>query len=100
MFKILNIVLLINFLFSESKIVASDGNIDDRFGKAVFITDQWLAVGANRDDDNASNSGSVYLYKYIEDIIQEEYKITSFSLFFFIISIAFLEILILLLQTC
>ena len=75
MLKILNIIILINFLFSESKIIASDGDIDDRFGKAVSITNEWLAVGANRDDDVALNSGSVYLYKYNDDQIRTVKKV-------------------------
>ena len=51
---------------AESKIIASDGNDDDRFGKAVSISSDWIAIGANRDDDNGINSGSVYIYRYDE----------------------------------
>ena len=56
-------IFLLSFIVADSKIVASDGNLDDRFGKAVSLSENWLAVGANRDDDNGSNSGSVYVYK-------------------------------------
>ena len=66
-------IFLLSFIVADSKIVASDGNLDDRFGKAVSLSEDWLAVGANRDDDNGSNSGSVYVYKYEQTQILEEY---------------------------
>ena len=72
-------IFLLSFVIADSKIVASDGNLDDRFGKAVSLSDNWLAVGANRDDDNGSNSGSVYVYKYEQTQILEEYKILAFD---------------------
>ena len=72
-------ILCFSMLVAEEKIIPSDGNIDDRFGKAVSITESWLAIGANRDDDTATNSGSVYLYKYENNTILDEYKITSFD---------------------
>ncbi len=72
-------IFLLSFIVADSKIVASDGNFDDRFGKAVSLSDNWLAIGANRDDDNGSNSGSVYVYRYEETQILEEYKILAFD---------------------
>jgi len=72
-------IFLLSFIVADSKIVASDGNLDDRFGKAVSLSENWLAVGANRDDDNGSNSGSVYVYRYEQTQILEEYKILAFD---------------------
>ena len=72
-------ILLFSFITTDSKIVASDGNLDDRFGKSVSLSENWLAIGANRDDDNGSNSGSVYVYRYEQTQILEEYKILAFD---------------------
>ena len=70
----------ISILFSaESKIVAFDGAVDDRFGKAVSLSTNWFAIGANRDDDNGSNSGSVYVYKYENNAILSEQKLVAFD---------------------
>ncbi|EED87062.1 predicted protein, partial [Thalassiosira pseudonana CCMP1335] len=47
----------------EQKIVASDGAEYDNFGEAVAMSGTGhLVVGAPRDDDKGSYSGSVYLY--------------------------------------
>ena len=67
-------IIIASSLIAESKIVASDGQTDDRFGKNVVTTDNWVIVSANRDDDNGLNSGSVYAY-YIDNDNFEEYKI-------------------------
>ena len=61
---ILYIIFSFTLIYSGSKIVASDGDIDDRFGKSVALSNDWLAIGANRDDDSGDNSGSIYLYEY------------------------------------
>ncbi len=46
-----------------TKILASDGAAGDWFGRSVAIEGSTLVVGATYDDDNGSNSGSVYLYR-------------------------------------
>jgi hypothetical protein len=46
-----------------SKLVASDGALNDQFGHAVAATDGMVVVGAIDDDDKGSNSGSVYVYE-------------------------------------
>ncbi len=46
----------------ETKITASDGEPSDYFGRSVAIDGTTLVVGAYRDDDNGSDSGSVYVY--------------------------------------
>ena len=45
------------------KLSASDGESYDYFGKSIAISGDILVVGAFRDNDNANNSGSVYIYE-------------------------------------
>ena len=51
---------------NETKITASDGTAVDCFGKSVALSqDGTIAiVGAPGDDDNGSQSGSVYFYRW------------------------------------
>ncbi|MCH2161082.1 MAG: hypothetical protein MK085_04330 [Phycisphaerales bacterium] len=46
-----------------TKLTASDGAMLDNFGASVSISDDTVAVGANQDDDNGGNSGSVYIFE-------------------------------------
>ena len=46
----------------EVKLTASDGAADDNFGYSVAATDTHIVVGAPSDDDNSTDSGSVYVY--------------------------------------
>ena len=46
-----------------AKLTASDGEVDDRFGVSVGITDSFAIVGAHYDDDNGSQSGSAYIFE-------------------------------------
>jgi len=46
-----------------TKITASDGANDDRFGDSVAVGSGRIVVGAFQDDDNGSNSGSAYIYE-------------------------------------
>ena len=46
----------------EVKITASDGAAGDLFGLTVAIDNNKVIVGASEDDDNGSDSGSVYIY--------------------------------------
>ena len=46
----------------EVKITASDAAANDEFGFAVAIANNKLYVGAPGDDDDGSQSGSVYIY--------------------------------------
>ncbi len=50
----------------ETKIVASDGSADDGFGSLLSMTDDGseIVVGVGADDDNGTNSGSVYIYRW------------------------------------
>ena len=46
----------------DTKLTASDGEIDDWFGKSVSISGYYALIGAWQDDDNGPGSGSAYLY--------------------------------------
>jgi hypothetical protein len=46
-----------------AKITASDGEINDLFGYSVAISADTAIVGAHRDDDNGSSSGSTYVFQ-------------------------------------
>jgi len=74
------ILIFFSVLYCDAKIVAQDGLPDDRFGKAVSLSNDWIAIGANRDDNaNGSNSGSVYVYKYENLNIIEEFHLIPFD---------------------
>jgi hypothetical protein len=45
-----------------AKLTASDGAAGDLFGASVGISGNTAIVGAYRDDDNGTNSGSAYLF--------------------------------------
>lgn len=44
------------------KLIAADGQPEDRFGYSLDMRDGLIAIGAYRDDDNGENSGSVYIF--------------------------------------
>ncbi len=60
-----------------AKRIASDGAVSDLFGSSVSISGEFGLVGAWRDDDNGTDSGSVYVYH--RDGIEwvEETKLTA-----------------------
>ena len=58
----------------ERKITASDGAEFDFFGWSVALDGTTLVVGAYSDDDNAVNSGSVYVYDLTKTIDDEEFE--------------------------
>lgn len=47
----------------SAKLLASDGEENDRFGRAISIDGHYLAIGAARDDDRGKDAGAVYLFK-------------------------------------
>ncbi|MCH2139316.1 MAG: FG-GAP repeat protein, partial [Phycisphaerales bacterium] len=46
----------------QAKLTAEDGVAADRFGKSVSLDGDHVVVGAHREDDNGSNSGSTYIF--------------------------------------
>lgn len=45
-----------------AKLTASDAAATDQFGITVSISDQFILIGANLNDDNGTNSGSAYVF--------------------------------------
>jgi hypothetical protein len=59
---------------------ATDGAADDRFGESVDTNGPLIAVSAPYDDDNGTNSGSVYLFVVNDDdTITEQRKVKPFA---------------------
>ncbi|MFC2014605.1 hypothetical protein ACFLUP_01270 [Chloroflexota bacterium] len=46
----------------DAKLFASDGTANDYFSRDVSIDKKTIIIGASGDDDNGSNSGSVYIF--------------------------------------
>jgi hypothetical protein len=58
-----------------SKLLASDGAASDYFGYSVAISGDTAVIGAYKDDDNADNSGSAYIFRYNGSSWGEEVKL-------------------------
>ncbi len=50
--------------WTETLLLASDGNNSDNFGKSVSISGDRIVVGSESDDDNGPDSGSAYIYDW------------------------------------
>ena len=61
--------------WSETRLAASDGAADDRFGISVSISGLRAMVGSQWDDDNGSNSGSAYVFERSSDGAWSETKL-------------------------
>jgi len=48
----------------QAKLLASDGDASDFFGRSVSISGDYAIVGADGDDDNGSGSGSAYIFRW------------------------------------
>ncbi len=48
----------------SAKLPAFDGATDDQFGVSVSISGDVAVVGAAGDDDNGTNSGSDYIFRF------------------------------------
>jgi hypothetical protein len=48
----------------EAKLLASGGKKNDRFGVSVAIDGDTALVGAHKDDDNGTDSGSAYVFNF------------------------------------
>jgi len=56
----------------QQKLTASDGAAEDYFGRRVSIDSNYAVIGAENDDDNGKDSGSVYIFncddtRWVED---------------------------------
>jgi hypothetical protein len=64
----------------EQKLTASDAAEGDEFGSAVSVSGDVIVIGADGNDgenDLASDSGSVYVYRYNGSSWAEEQKLTA-----------------------
>ena len=61
----------------QAKLTASDGVLSDRFGASVAISGDTVVVGAIGDDDNGSDSGSIYVYVRSGTSWSEQAKLTA-----------------------
>lgn len=61
----------------ESKLTASDGAGGHNFGYSVSVSGDLAIIGAYRDDDHGSSSGSAYIYRFDGESWQEEGKLTA-----------------------
>lgn len=59
----------------EAKLLASDGQVNDSFGKAVAIKPHLALVGSNAANDDGIGTGAVYVYRRSGSIWQEEAKL-------------------------
>ena len=59
----------------EQKLFASDGFVGDLFSRGVALGDDIAVVGAFRDDDNGSQSGSAYVFRFDGSTWVEEAKL-------------------------
>ena len=62
-----------------AKIEASDGANSDDFGRSVYVSGEVAIIGASRDDDDGSNSGSVYVFEREQREVIETAKFTAFD---------------------
>ena len=53
------------------RITASDGASGDSFGSDIAVGSGRIVIGANSDDDNGTNSGSVYVYDYAGNLLEK-----------------------------
>jgi hypothetical protein len=61
----------------QPKLTASDGAGSDRFGCSVSISGDYAIVGAFRDDDKGSGSGSAYIFLRSGTSWSEQAKLTA-----------------------
>ncbi|WP_269542026.1 FG-GAP repeat protein [Cerasicoccus fimbriatus] len=61
----------------EDKLTANDGASDDRYGSSVCISGDTAIIGAMRDDNTVSDSGSAYIYIRTDGIWAEQAKLTA-----------------------
>jgi hypothetical protein len=63
----------------EAKLTAADGAADDQLGRSAAINGDLVLLGAWKDDNIGTNSGSAYVFRYdpINETWDEEDKLTA-----------------------
>ncbi|MHC4219872.1 MAG: FG-GAP repeat protein [Planctomycetota bacterium] len=59
----------------EQKLLASDGDVNDRFGAGASVDGEVAVIAARADDDNGAFSGSAYVFRYDGAAWVEEQKL-------------------------
>ena len=60
-----------------TKLTASDGASSDQFGFSVSLSGDRVLIGSPYDDDNASDSGSAYIFDYSGGLWSQTTKLTA-----------------------
>ena len=63
----------------EVKLLASDGQSQDRFGWDVALDGTQLVAGAREDDDLGANAGSAYVFRRTGTSWNEVAKLLAFD---------------------
>jgi hypothetical protein len=61
----------------QAKLTASDGAAEDWFGFSVSINDNYAMVGGHQNDDDGTNSGSVYVFSRDGSTWTEDQKLLA-----------------------
>jgi len=61
----------------QAKLIASDAEASDNFGRSVAIDGDTIAVSSPNNDDGATNAGSAYVFERSETTWTERAKLTS-----------------------
>jgi len=61
----------------EQKLIASDRDANDGFGRHVSVSGNVIAVGTWKDDDGASNAGAVYMFRHNGTSWVQEQKLVA-----------------------
>ncbi len=75
----------------QQKLLASDQEINDRFGQSVSISGDWIVVGSYYDDDSGRNAGAAYFFQRSGVTWTQQDKATPAtddSLYFFGLSVS------------
>lgn len=62
--------------WTQTSIVALDGALGDRFGRAVDVDGDWIVIGAPFDDDQGASSGSAYVFTWDGAFWNQQTKLT------------------------
>ena len=62
---------------SLGRLDASDAADGDQLGGAIAVEGNWMAIGADLDDDRGDDAGAVYLFERTGDSWAERQKITA-----------------------
>lgn len=59
----------------HTKLLPDDGAANDEFGSSVAINGEMILIGAHLDDNNATDTGSAYLYAQTDGVWTQQSKV-------------------------